>query len=149
MGAALAGRLGRARRALPAGQWPLGLRRAHGLRGLRRGEARGALGSPSWGEVAGSGASRERRCSASAGDVAAARGAAPGGLGPVSGGLKGERHLLVMVHGLFGRPRDWRHFVEELQRSGVVGAGGGSACLSAQATEGLALSTALTAAGSG
>ena len=149
MGAALAGRLGRARRALPAGQWPLGLRRAHGLRGLRRGEARGALGSPSWGEVAGSGASRERRGSASAGDVAAARGAAPGGLGPVSGGLKGERHLLVMVHGLFGRPRDWRHVVEELQRSGVVGAGGGSACLSAQATEGLALSTALTAAGSG
>ena len=125
MGAALAGRLGRARRTLSAGPWPLGLRRAHGLRGRCCGEAGGALGSPSWGEVAGSGASQERRGSASAGDVAAARGAAPGGLGPVSGGFGEEPHLLVMVHGLFGRPRDWRHVVEELQRSGVVGAGGG------------------------
>ena len=131
MAGRLGPRLGRARRALPAWPWPRGPRGqpgrggARGLRGRRGGEAGGALGPPSWGEAAGSGAGGERRGAASAGDVAAARGAAGGVLGPVSGGFGGESHLLVMVHGLFGRPRDWRHVVAELQRSGVMGVGGG------------------------
>ena len=47
------------------------------------------------------------------------------GAGAGAGGSGEEPHLLVLVHGLFGRPRDWRHVVTELHRLGTVGTDAG------------------------
>ena len=83
--------------------------RAEGLE-ARAGAARGARGA---------GAAR-------GGSRAGPRGGrARAGGGAGAGGPGGEPHLLVFVHGLFGRPRDWRHVVTELRRSGAVGAEAG------------------------